>query len=81
MILQVGMYSQHAWSIPSRARAGIARDAVQGGFQESRKPKKNSVFVHTVPCKNNKSHEDMIPQLLHPGGNPLKEGISYAPDC
>ena len=21
----------------------------------------------------------MIPQLLHPGGNPLKEGMNYAP--
>ena len=43
--------------------------------------KKTAVYTSIVPCKNSKIHEVMIPEVLLPGGNPLKEVMNYAPAC
>ena len=58
----------------------MGRGVVQKNFQESKKRPENTALVNTVPSKNRNSRKDMIPQLLLPRGNPLKEGMNYMPD-
>ena len=50
-----------------------------GGFRESRNRLKNSVYVYTVTCKSRSIPKVMIPQLLHPSGNPSKRNELLPP--
>ena len=59
-----------------------------GGFRESGSPKKySSTIQHFSFCKNSKStviliqyNHDALITTQAPGANPLKEGMSHAPD-